>query len=348
MSRARRVKKVRLSQDASPANPMSIQQRLNRARAVARSDIGTKLAAATERRTGRPRIIPVEGVLAAYVFHAMGAPHGMTIAGVCRTLKELDPSQRTHLGIPAHLTIRYKRVRSGLRAILTVVRHGVLVEHDHDLDIDLDTGEVLPCPDTCPYEAISMDAFATTLIQASLPPGYRPSNVIALDGTDIESHTRGSSKPRYDANGRAFWSSDHDARWGHRTATDRRPTEHVFGYEAHIATFAPPIAGTPLPQLSAGLAIRAGVTDRSNAAIAVLDAIGDVDEVLLDRGYTTAKAENLARPLRERGIALTMDLHANQRGTAPGPVPGTLWLDGHLYTDAIPAALREPTRHTRR
>ena len=36
-----------------------------------------------------------------------------------------------------------------------------------------------------------------------------------------------------------------------------------------------------------------------------------------------------------------MDLHKTQRGQRPGPIPGTIWLDGHLYTACISERLRE-------
>ena len=58
----------------------------------------------------------------------------------------------------------------------------------------------------------------------------------------MESHTR-PHKKRINADGQAFWSVDHDARWGHRTAAGRRPTETFLGDEAHVATYVPPVGG---------------------------------------------------------------------------------------------------------
>ncbi len=114
----------------------------------------------------------------------------------------------------------------------------------------------------------------------------------------------------------------------------------VRGYELHLATYVPPTGADPIPQLTAGMVLRSGVTRRAPAVVAILDTLGDVDEVLLDRGYTQAKAENLARPLRVRGVEVTMDLHSTQRGVRPGPIPGTIWVDGHLYISAMPEALQ--------
>ena len=343
MSRRRRRRPdpaIRVSQDATKANPLTIDQRINRAMAIANSDIANQIAQAAERRTGRPRLIPIKAVIAAFTFHATGQPHTMAVAGVTDSLKDLNAEDLLALGVPSGVRIRYKRVLSSWHAVLRVLSGGVLVDHDHDLEGDELTGELAPCPDDCPYLAMSLDQLATAIIQAGLPPAYARPTAVAIDGTDVESHTR-PHKKRVDADARAFWSVDHDARWGHRTATGRRPTEIFLGYEAHVATYVPPVGGHSLPQLVAGLALRPGIRDRAGAALAVLDALPGTNESLLDRGYTTARGDKLARLLRDRGIRFTMDLHKTQRGVRPGPIPGTIWLDGHLYTACIPERLRE-------
>lgn len=203
MSRPRRPPSAvgsRLSSDATPANPMTDEQRITRAAAVATSEIAKKVCAAAERRTGRPRLIPLPGVLAAYIFHATGEAHTMTTSAVCRSIKKLQPKQRAALGIPKRMQIRSKRMHSGWRAIKRVVEHGVLVEHDHDLDVDPETGEVLPCPEVCPFEQVGLDELTTLLIQASLPPEFERPPAVAIDGTDVESHTQ-PHKKRVDPEG---------------------------------------------------------------------------------------------------------------------------------------------------
>lgn len=235
-----------VSQDATPANPMTIQQRINRARGVADSEIVSRIAAAAERRTGRPRLIPLDAVIAGFVLHASGQPHTMTMAGLWRTLHELTPAQLESLGFPVGVTPKYKRIRSSWRAALRVVSSGTLVDHDHRVQVDEDTGELALCPEGCPHLSLTLDEFLTLLIQASLPPEYGRGTAVAIDGTDVESHTRPHRKC-VDSQGRAFWSVDHDARWGHRTATDRRPTELFHGYEAHVATYPPASAKRRCP-----------------------------------------------------------------------------------------------------
>ena len=113
---------------------------------------------------------------------------------------------------------------------------------------------------------------STEIIQASLPPGYSRPTAVAIDGTDVESHTR-PRKKRIGSDGGTFWSVDHDARWGHRTATGRRPTETFLGYEGHVATYIPAVGAHPIPQLAAGLALRPGIRGRAGAALAILNAL---------------------------------------------------------------------------
>lgn len=321
-------------------NPLTTDQRIRRALAITEAEVIRLLIARRARRTGRPRLIPLSAIFAALCLHVLDGRATMSIADVTRTLKRLTPQQRATLGIPGHIRIHYKRVLSGVHAILQAARDGILADHDHDLVADEVTGEVEDCPPTCPFTCLSLDKLGTLIVQSGIAQNYRPPATIAIDGTDIESAIR--SRPKtVGPDGHERVAFDHDVRWGKRTATDRRPSELYVGYEAHLATYAPEVGDDPIPQLAAGLALRPGVTDRVGAALGIIDALGTVKAVLLDRGYTTSRAANLARPLRERRIAVTMDLHTTQRGTRPGPMPGTVWVDGALYTDALP----EPLRH---
>ncbi|AEE44188.1 hypothetical protein [Cellulomonas fimi] len=320
--------------------PLTTAEKVRRARAWADHEVITRLVAARIRTTGRRRALPLDAVAAGIMLHALGRPTAMTISGVTRTIRAVSPSERFALGFPPGAVIRYRPVLSGFHALREAMGTGCLVDHDHDLTADEQTGEVDDCPDGCPFTPASLDDVATGLVQASIPTTWTPPSVVAIDGTDVESAYRArTSSARADDD--ALRSPDGDARWAKRTGTDRRPSELYFGYEAHIATFAPEPQGESLPQLAAGLALRPGVGDRAGAALGIIDALRHVTEVLLDRGYTTSRAVNLARPLRERGITVTMDLHSTQRGVRPGPIPGSLWIDGALYSDALP----EPLRH---
>jgi hypothetical protein len=322
------------------ANPMTVQQRIARARAQADSPVIKDLVAARTARTGRPRKAPLDAVVAAILFHAMGSPKWMHIREVVRSIASLRPFELQRLGFAGGVRPTYRQLLSGLHALIEAATSGSTVAHNHPLGSDPKTGHVFPCPSSCPVRPGILDQVATAIIQASLPDFAPRSTAVAIDGTDVESHTRARAK-FVDTSGRERCCADPDARWGKRTATQQHPTEFYIGYEAHLATYVPAVNGSPIPQLTAGLALRPGVTDRYRAAMAIVDVLGNLDEVLVDRGYSGASAPSLARPLRERNIAITMDLVANQRKTHPGPVTGTEWRDGHLYTSAIPPRLIE-------
>jgi hypothetical protein len=153
-------------------------------------------------------------------------------------------------------------------------------------------------------------------------PGQPPAGVRATAGGGHRRHRRREPHPAAQEahrrrGPRLLVSFDRDARWGHRTATDRRPTEHFLGYEAHLATYAPRVGSEPIPQsppasrCARGSATAPGLPEHRRHALPAFT------EILLDRGYTTAKGSQLAGPLRDRDITLTMDLHKTQRVVAP-------------------------------
>jgi hypothetical protein len=84
---------------------------------------------------------------------------------------------------------------------------------------------------------------------------------------------------------------------------------------------------------------------RGTAAVTLVDSIiargREVREVAADRGYTPCIPETFVWPLWQRNIEVIGDLHSNQRGITPGPKPGTFWLDGGLYSEALPPGLRK-------
>ncbi|OLT41981.1 hypothetical protein BJF86_03045 [Serinicoccus sp. CNJ-927] len=61
--------------------------------------------------------------------------------------------------------------------------------------------------------------------------------------------------------------------------------------------------------------------------------------VLADRGYTYLTPWGPS--IIGQGIEQYLDLHPVQRKTGPGPRPGTIWVDGQLYSDALPERMWE-------
>ena len=86
---------------------MTDEQRIARAVAVATSEIAVKLCAAGERRTGRPRLIPLAGVLAAYIFHATGEPPAKKSEALAARNGELavEPQRNGPLKVTGNLEV---------------------------------------------------------------------------------------------------------------------------------------------------------------------------------------------------------------------------------------------------
>ena len=154
--------------------------------------------------------------------------------------------------------------------------------------------------------------------------------------------------------GRWQHTKDPDARAGHRSGSNGSRGEVFVGYDLHTLVDVPAFGGDPLPHVIRAIALRPGGAHKGKAGIDGLDAAVragsgaglQVAEVLADRGYTYCRAETFALPLIARGVELVLDLHSQQRGQRPGPVTGTVWVDGALFSTSLPDTLRrlEPTR----
>ncbi|WP_254622646.1 hypothetical protein [Rhodococcus sp. W8901] len=127
-------------------------------------------------------------------------------------------------------------------------------------------------------------------------------------------------------------------------------SEIYLGYEAHVVTDIPGRGHMQVPHVARALDLEPAGSHRGAAGLVALDRAGDLPaprEVLCDRAYNYTHPATFSLPLLERGCILIVDLHPNQLGVHPGPVPGTMWIDGTLYTTCIPPGLVEVTPITR-
>ena len=242
------------------------------------------------------------------------------------------------------------------------------------------TGELKDCPPGCTGgRPITRELFSALLLHASAFPGGMPTRttVFALDSTDKETwaarqswdklpdidQSSGAVRPEDEGekvnsqdtfttpgwpllgyDGRAQHSLDVDAREGYRSGKNMRRKEVFIGFDEHIVTQVPEFGTGELPHTALSLVTAPAGSDKAAAGILAVDALRavgyDVRELLSDRGYTYLDAEKWANALRARNISQTFDLHKNQRGVHPGPVMGSIWVDGGLFSDAMPKELR--------
>jgi hypothetical protein len=256
----------------------------------------------------------------------------------------------------------------------------VVTAHNHEFDVNRATGEVAECPSGCNGgRAITRELFAALLLQASAFPAgmHATTTVFALDSTDkeawaarrswdrlpdidrssgavhpedegekVDSHESFTTPgwPLLGYDGRAQHTVDVDAREGYRSGKNLRPKDVFIGFDEHIVTQVPEFGGAELPHTALSLVTAPAGSDKAAAGILAVDALRavgcEVRELLSDRGYTYLAAEKWANALRARDVKQVFDLHKNQRAVRPGPVMGSIWVDGGLFSDALPPRLR--------
>lgn len=338
--------------DASPApgtkpllrpNPLTPAQRLNRAcAAVEQNALLQQVLQSATATVGRPRTIPLRVIAIGMALHAISTGGNMILTKIRDTLAQLSPAERHRIGL--HEEPTYSRVRSGIRAIIRAAEAGVHIPHDHP-EADMITGEVIECDDGCPYLCAGLDQITTAIVAGTIPDSVTTSRTLAIDGTDYETSARCRDEFVHPQTGQKVRSADPDARLSVRTATGMHSNEFYVGYELHIGTPVPDVGQPSIPMLARTLVVRAGVNQRRPAGITSIDCADPaVDTVLVDRGYTYSRDENWAEPLRRRGVTQTMDLHQNQIAVRTGPRPGTIWVDGGLFTVGMPHHLKQLKR----
>ncbi len=321
---------------------------LTHAQAVARAIATTdrceplqRLLADSACRTGRPRAIPLPVIARCVMVHSILIPDTQAMTRITDTLLALTPSQRFTLGL--RVTPTYARVRSAIRALIGLLDAAPPTPmHDHPA-IDRRTGEDVACGPGCSQPPVTLDELACGLLNAAVPDNVTTTGSMAIDGTDVETwaQSHGRSNAAIEG-GDPSW--DPDARFGHRTATTDHPGDAYFGYAAHLATDVPPIGRPPVPHLARGLVLRPANSANAAAGIDLLTILKrehGTTTCLADRGYTIATAENFAEPAHQLGVSIHMDLHTHQHVDHPGPKPGTIWVDGTLYSNALPQRLRD-------
>jgi hypothetical protein len=133
---------------------------------------------------------------------------------------------------------------------------------------------------------------------------------------------------------------DPDATEGHKPSKNGVPGGTGFGYDLHTATNIAPLGQPPTPSVIRAITLRPANTDYANSAVNVtrtlIDEVGTVDHVIVDRGYSMKRPEDLAIPLRELGVDRTIDLAAQDRTTSRGSHQGAVARDGTLFCPCAP------------
>lgn len=177
-------------------------------------------------------------------------------------------------------------------------------------------------------------------MKADIPADSLP-ELDALEGTAPRNEP---GWPKQGHDGRLQHSIDPDARDGYRAGKNRNRKGVFNGWDTHLSVDVPEIGGEARPGLIRGVSFYPAGTYKAEAGVALLDAMETAGRkpstILVDRGYTYLNSEQWARPVWTRGIEQVFDLHEKQRGIKPGPIPGTIYVDGGLFKDNLPKDLR--------
>lgn len=317
-----------------------------------------RLDAALVHGRGRPRMHKVRSIVALMLIAAMEARGDLLLTNAANVATRLNSHQAARLGIHPLARISKQQVSRTLTEIMRATT----------ATVNAITGEV-----TEPVAPMDLSALLTQMVEGMIPASIPPSRVQAIDSTDLESwaerHSPPGSRPDTTkdalpeqaapnksknrvwpgfplagADGRKQHTRDPEAREGYRSGKNGAPKGTFIGWDNHLLVDVTETPGEPRPLLIRGVAIVPAGSCKGTAGIAAIDAAlacgVPVDHVFADRGYTYLLAENWAYKLADRGINSTLDLHSNQRGVAPGPKPGTVWVDGGLFTSALPERLR--------
>ncbi|MFF2945710.1 hypothetical protein ACFVSQ_38345 [Streptomyces niveus] len=187
----------RVSEAARTLLPLHLTQlarRLSREQAqllIDRSGLFPAVEAALRHHVGKPRESTARALLTGLAVHALLLEE-MHLTRVLDTLAELPLAARCELGLTSRAS--YRMLWHAYTLLIRALDTGTLAtphNHPHHQAGSPDSDErVLPCPDGCPYEPISLSEFVGRLLDASLPEGFPLTGAVAIDSTDYETWAR--------------------------------------------------------------------------------------------------------------------------------------------------------------
>lgn len=315
-------------------------------------------------RTGRPRTHQPSTVLHLLAIAAMEESCGsVLLTDAADVARRLNPRQRQQISLQGKISFQY------ISRTLTHITEGLVPR------VNAITGEIHD-----PRIQLPPSLLFSLILRGVIPARLVSTPSQAIDSTDIEAEASRLSYtadgkpdvdldalpeleyvpeklsrsepgwPKIGPDGRAQNSIDSDARDGYRSGKNRGRKEVFIGYGAHLSVDVASCGGNYVPALIRGLVFAPAGSSKTAAGIELIDTLracgDDIREVVVDRGYSYGTRDNWAEPLQEREVSQVFDLHPNQRRRKQGPKPGTLYIDGTLFSAALPERLRDLPRFT--
>lgn len=309
-------------------------------------------------KVGRDRAQTWEAIFVLLMITALEGYGDLHLTSAHRVAERLTQAQSQKIGLRQPVT--YSQIESAVTDLAEAMKE----------QVDPRTGEA-----TQARLSLSLTDFLTRMVSQVIPASLRGRATLAVDSTDYECWSRRRSWashmkpddapdalpeqdyeppkkrsvnepgwPKVGPDGRLQHQWDCDPREGYRSGKNLARKGTFLGWDAHFATQVPEHGGAAEAGLIHGVALAPAGSYKAEAGLDLLDALerlGHKPEVLLvDRGYSYAQQEAWALPLAQRAVEQVLDLHPNQRGTRPGPIKGTLWVDGGLFVESLPKDLR--------
>lgn len=184
-------------------------------------------------------------------------------------------------------------------------------------------------PDVAKAVTAAEEAYTDTDGPANLDVALREAKEIeqaskpaeAKDGVD------GGFELPVGPDGKIIYTTDVDARAGYRTATNKQKGRTFVGYHLHLAVAVRDFTwqgdvtqgtlGEYVPPFILGTQTMPANSHSGQAAVRMLSRVApelpSLKEVIVDRGYSTAKSHKFIWPTREMGLDVVMDLTELQR-----------------------------------
>lgn len=328
---------------------------------------------ALEVRRGPKRRVPFRALIVGMLYYCLlYNRENVHLSKIADELEQLTPAQKQRLELIGGVT--KKNLWLTFDSLAKALPDNP-ERHDHPAVIP-STGEIPACKVTCQPVPTTVDAFVNQLISASVADIALDTGEYAIDGTAYRTHAKLlrselaenevdavdgtiNRAARRKAGQRARHTKDPDALAGYQTPSNGNKGTTFVGYEAHLVTTMPQDGQPSGPLLIRAFMLSSAGESKATAGLACLEHLrragratldGNgmphrtpvvVNTLAADRGYSALRADTWQLPLWQDGVNQVFDLRQDQRGLRPSPVPATIYIDGGLFSSALPTHLRD-------